>query len=99
MKEERSQFLVLGCMDEILVLQFTEQGLHDTGSRCEHLARLVLRRKGYGKHGISNCGVVHGGFGFDFPLDLAGVRLDIASLGGNYIGGWTQNTLQHTLRP
>jgi hypothetical protein len=47
------------------------------------LARLVLRRKGYGKHGISNCGVVHGGFGFDFPLDLAGVRLDIASLGGN----------------
>jgi hypothetical protein len=38
MKEERSQFLVLGCMDEILVLQFTEQGLHDTGSRCEHLA-------------------------------------------------------------
>jgi hypothetical protein len=38
MKEERPRFLALECMDEISVLHFTEQGLHDTGSRCEHLA-------------------------------------------------------------
>jgi hypothetical protein len=38
MKEERSRFLALERIDEISVLQFTEQGLHDTGPRCEHLA-------------------------------------------------------------